>query len=549
MMTLSFASREGPRRFGFKVEILLASFAAWSLLGLVGVRTLAAELTPTVNPVELAGDHTSPAGSHLAKAQKALKAGDLRQAKTHLQLALRADPKSAEAHLMLGIVEFQSGDTAGAIQHYQRALRLEPDSFACRYNLALAYLREGKLQDGLRQLERAVVLDPRHAGAAYNLGLVLLDLGRPEEALKHLSLLRTLGPIRPDVAFNIIRADLATHRIDEARHEAEQAAEALGADPEWGAAIGRLFLDQGQPRVAAAYLAEALHLRPDREETRRQLAGAYLQSERAADALELIQNPTTPEDHYLRASAYYLLRRLPEADQELSRALEQGPREPRSLLLGARIRQQLGHHVSALELLREASELAPRWAEPHYSAGVSYYFLRRYSDARRSLNQSLQLDPRSVRSFFLYGVTLLNEGKNREGEEYLRRAIALEPENARFQLHLGSLLLRDNRPSEAQEAFEKAVQLKPDYALPHYQLGKLLARLNHPEAAVGELEKAVQYQPDLAQAYYQLARVYTMLGDTEKSTRSLATFNQLKKQEVDDEREFTEDVNKELELP
>jgi tetratricopeptide (TPR) repeat protein len=397
-------------------------------------------LTPALSR---ASHQAASVPSLLAQAQKALEARDLEQAKSYLHQALRADPKSAEAHLMLGAAEFQGGETDRAIESYRRGLELRPASFSGHYNLALAYLRKRDRAGGLRELRRAVALDARHADAVYNLGLVLLDSGQPEEALQRLHQARELGSNRPDVAFSLVRAELTVGQPDRARDEAAQAARTFGADPDWRAGVGRLFLEQGQPRDAVPHLQEALRLRPDWDEARRQLAAADLQAEQPAAVLDLIPNPTAAEDHFLRASADYLLRRLEEAKRESSRALELEPHQPRYLLLGARLRQRAGQHAAALELLREASLLAPRWAEPHYSAGVSYYFERRYAEARRSLDRALELDPRSARSLFLYAATLVNEGQNRQGEGYLRRAIALEPSSARFEYHLGALLVRD----------------------------------------------------------------------------------------------------------
>ena len=199
--------------------------------------------------------------------------------------------------------------------------------------------------------------------------------------------------------------------------------------------------------------------------------------------LETVSNPTAAEDFFLRASAFYVLHQPVEADDACREALRMTPREPRYTLLRAQIRQFVGQHQAALELLHQAIEEAPDWAEPYYSAGVSYYLERRYAEARQSLEQAIQRDPHSARSLFLCAATLVNDGKNREGEKYLRQAIALEPRNARFEYHLGVLLLRDNRSEEAPEAFKRALALDPAYGLPHYQLGKLLVKQNQPAAA------------------------------------------------------------------
>jgi superkiller protein 3 len=525
------------RVHGLGVDLLVAAFTL--LLG----ATIGIPASTQSNKSVMKSGGASET-SYLRKAQQALEAHNLAEAKTQLELALRANPKSAEALLMLGFVELQSGDTAQAIEHFECVLKLNPESFSGHYNLALAHLRQQDVAAGLHELERAVALNPQHAGAAYNLGLVLLEMGRPEEALTQLRRAKALGPEGTDVSVNIARAELALHHVEEAKREADIAAKTFGNDPRWQATMGQLFLDHGQPQQALGYLTEALRLQPSEIQIRRLLASAQLATGNAAAVLALIPAPESAQDHYLLAGAFYLLRQLPKADEESRLAFERDPHDSRSLVLQARIRQQLGQHDAALELLKKATELTPQWSEPCYSAAVSYYFERRYAEAQRSLDRALELDPKSVRALFLYAASLVNEGKNRQAVEFLRRAIGLEPDNARFYYHLGALRLRDDRWSEAREAFEKAAHLKPDYALPHYQLGKLLLRSNHPQGAVRELETAVRDQPDLAQAYYQLGRAYTLLGETRKSEQSLATFAKLKQQELDEEKQMMEEVQR-----
>jgi tetratricopeptide (TPR) repeat protein len=408
-------------------------------------------------------------------------------------------------------------------------------------------LRQRKTEEGTRELQRARQINPRHPDAAYNLGIVLLGQGKAEEAAALFRETRALGPNRPDVNFYVVYAELEQGHFEEASREAAEGAKIFGKDFQWRSGVGRLFLEHGQARIALPHLDGAFRLQPDSAEARRLLAAARIQLRDPTGALAALPTPLTAEDHYLRASALYLERRFHEADQESRLALKAEPQEPKYLLLEARIAQRAGEHQDALNLLTQAVAAAPEWSEPYYSQGVSYYLQRRYEDARRSLARAIELNPRSSRALFVYAATLVNQGKNREGEEYLHRALALEPSNARFHYHLGALLLRDNRPAEAQKAFEEAVRLNYDFAPPHYQLGKLLVRSNHPGAAAQELETAVHLQPDLAQAYYQLSRAYALLKENDKASRALASFNQLKKQQTDEDQEFLEGIRKEVE--
>jgi superkiller protein 3 len=507
---------------------------------------LVSALPGASNSVQL--ESGSAAQAHVVKGQHALEVKDLQAAKAQFELAVKANPKSVEARLGLGIAEFQDGNTIAAIRCFRSVLDLDPNSFQGHYHLALAYLRDQKLAEGCEELRRALAINPHDADAAYNLGVVLVELGEPEQGLNYLRQASSNGPKRPDLTFNLIRGELAHSQFEQARREADAGAEAFGGDPAWCAAVGQLFLEHAQLNEAIRHLQKAFQLSPQSDEIRRQLATAYLRATQPTSALLLLENAAAAEDHYLAASAYFYLHRLAEADRESARALEKEPGDPRYLLQRARIDQRMGRHLESLDLLQHASRAEPQWPEPYYSSGVAYYLLRRYRDARQSLDRALSLEPDSVRALFLYSACLANEGRNREGEDFLLQAIRNEPENARFYYHLGAIRLRDNRSAEAQQAFEKAIRLRPDYAPPHYQLGKLFVRSNQLQSASEELEKAVHYQPDLAQAFYHLGRVYARLGDKEKSQQALSTFQKFKKQEVSEENEFVEGVQTELQL-
>ncbi len=495
----------------------------------------------------------APADSYFASAQKALTAGDLPTAAEKLRQAVQADPKFAPAYLLLGLTEFRLGDMARAIENYKRALELQPRSFPGHYNLALAYLRDHRLEEGRAQLEQAVKLDPSQADAAYDLGIVLLELRQPVAALPHLIRARRLNPRRPDVAFNIVRAELEAGRVAEARTEAQAAAKRLSADFQWNAALGQLFLKNAQTRDAATYFRAASLVRPGDIEIRHQLGLAYLASGQASQVLDLIAEPKTADDHYLRGSAFYLDHRFPDADQESEQALALAPDNPQILVLRTRLLQRAGLQDAAVELAQKAMAQAPQWDEPYYLAGVSLYFIRRYAEAEQNLARAAELNPSSARTLFLEAVALVSQGKHAEAEQCFRRAIALDPNNARFRCHLGIFLMRQNEYPEAEESFRKAIELKPAYGLSHYELGVLLTHSERWKEAAEELSEAVTRDPTLGPAYYQLGRVYSRLGEAEKAKLMFAEFKKLSQQQENDDARAAdqardEDTRKETEF-
>jgi tetratricopeptide (TPR) repeat protein len=485
------------------------------------------------------------AGSYLASAQKALAAGDSATALARLNRAIEVDSKCADAYLLLGLTEFQRGETAKSIQHYKQALKLVPRSYSGHYDLALAYLQEKNLREARNELEQAVALDPKQANAAYDLGIVLLEMEQPASALPHLHRAHAINPDRPDVSFNIVRAELDAGSPAEARQAAQDEGSHLGSDFQWNAAIGQLFLKHAQPGDAALYFRAANLIRPGDEDVRYQLATAYLASRQPENVLDLIKEPKTADEHYLRGSAFYQAHRFADADEESDAALALAPENPKALVLRVRLLQRAGQQNAALEMAQKATVLAPYWDEPFYLAGISYYFIRHYTQARQSLARAFELNPSSATAVFMEALAWANEGKPQEAERYLQRAISLQSDNARFHCHLGILLLRENHYAKAEESFKKAIQLKPEYALSHYELGKLQASSKQWKEARQELEEAITLDPGLTSAYYQLARVYASLGEAEKSEHMLAEFKRLRQQETDDSVVADEDARKE----
>ena len=495
------------------------------------------------------GPGTQSALTHTSRASKYLASKDFGQARAELKSAIRIDPTYSEAYEMLGEVELESGNATGAISAFSQAVELQPKSFSSHYGLAMAFLRNKDVKEGLRELRAAVSLRPNDVNANYNLGVLLLDQNQPAEAIEHLRKAQTTSENRPDVAYNLVRAELAANRLEEAREEASKAAKSLESDSNWQAATGQLFLEHHLPGDAIPYLSRAHALQPDSTETQRRLAAAYLESNQPEPAIALIKEPREAGDYYLLAGANYLLREYEVAAKNAATAVRMDAGQPQYLLLAARIEQHLGQHDTALSLLQNAIRLAPKWADPYYSAGVSLYCQKRYAEARKYLKESLDLQPNSARAVFLYAVSLVSEENIQEGETYLRKAVELNPGNAHFRYYLGEILMRQNRLPDAEEVYRQAVRVDPKYAPLHYQLGKILLRSNHPDLAAQETEKAISLDPNLAEAYYQLMQAYNRLGEKEKSARTAAIFAKLKKEDISDKEKFYEGVKKELGLP
>lgn len=479
-------------------------------------------------------------------ARQALHSGDLQATRRFLDLALRENPNSFEAHLLLAQCEQQSGNTESAVAEFQVAAELKPDSFSAHYGLALALLRRGNRPGGEEELRRALEINPGSADANYNFGVLLLEEGKNAEALAILRLASQLGPNRPDLSFNLIRAAINSGQAALAREEIAKCEKRPFANFKWYLGIGSLLLDAGLLNDAIPLLAKAYRIQPASSEARVQLSRAYLASNQSAEVVLLLQAPQNAEESYLAASAYYQLAKYGEAEALSVECLNSQPRNPLYLLLRARIYQRRGDQKAALELLTRAAVLDPGLSEVFYSQAVSHYFLGEYQAVRASLDRAIALKPGVGRDLFLYGISLENENQNGDAVRYLKRAIELDSSNARYHFHLGATLLRMDEKEAARQELLKSIALQRDYAFPHYLLGKMMAHENDFAGARNELEIAVKCQPDLAAALYQLSRVYSALDERELAADTIARFKALREQQIQDDAVLKSEISSQL---
>jgi len=73
----------------------------------------------------------------------------------HIQETIKAEPKSANAHVILGSILMVQDLTDQAITEYSKAVELDPNNADAHYNLGTAYLKTGQTNLGQIELNRA----------------------------------------------------------------------------------------------------------------------------------------------------------------------------------------------------------------------------------------------------------------------------------------------------------------------------------------------------------------------------------------------------------
>ena len=150
-----------------------------------------------------------------------------------------------------------------ALAQYQMAIRTQPRFAQAHNNLGSLYLRMGRVPDALSAYGEAIRIDPDFAEAHYNVGTLYTRLGRTAEAL---AAYREAIRARPDFAFahNAVGGIYAQLPSVE---EAERAyREAIRSDPTYADAyvgLALLLANSGEMDRAAQTVGELLEKVPN----------------------------------------------------------------------------------------------------------------------------------------------------------------------------------------------------------------------------------------------------------------------------------------------
>lgn len=96
--------------------------------------------------------------------------GKLDEAKSSLSKAISLDPQYGTAYVQRGLIELKTGETASALQDFSEAISLKSDNAAAHYGMGAAYLKQNMLDDARKSLNTAISLNKNSAPAHIAMG-------------------------------------------------------------------------------------------------------------------------------------------------------------------------------------------------------------------------------------------------------------------------------------------------------------------------------------------------------------------------------------------
>ncbi len=385
-----------------------------------------------------------------------VKAGDRANAMARIEARLKVTPADPLPWLIKSELLRTAGDTAGTEAALRRVLEIVPESQPALVGLAQLYITTGRNAEALAELERAVQKEPENVGALTLIGMLQSEVGKYAEAraayekalkaqpksalvLNNLAYLlaekfgdlaggheiasraRLDNPQSAIIADTLGWIEQRRGNYTEALRLLTDAAEELGRNPEIQYHLGMAHYMMGHEAQAAAALRQALEAK-DKFEGR----------DVATTHLAILETPTEPATAETTAalekrradaprdlivlsrlaSAYSASGALEKSREVFEAALKVNPSSPDLLSRFSLFQiQKLGATNRALELARQARQLAPQDPVIAHSAGKAASLAGDHPYAFSLLQDSagrLPLDP-TVR--YDFGVAALAVGR------------------------------------------------------------------------------------------------------------------------------------------
>ena len=316
--------------------------------------------------------------------------------------------------------------------------------------------------------------------------------------------------------------------------------------------IGTMWLEDGSPLRAAAFLVKANELAPKNDQNRIRLTRCYLAIGRFADAskqaLKVLEQ--TPDN----GDAIIALTEAARSKEDIQAAEQHLEKYPKKddisfHLASANLFLNSGDLAAAEKALRPALTVNPNSSAAHMALGDLYLLKKDQKQAGEEFKKAAELAP--VRSMerlkyaafmsaagdtaetrristemttqapdYLPGWTLLaelafKEGKYDEALSLLENVFSREPQYIDGHRLESEVLLAKGDTKKATEVLERLDQTYPDTPLIKYELARAYLKKNNMNQAKVVLDQAISINPNYAEAILLLADINLRSGHGE----------------------------------
>lgn len=461
----------------------------------------------------------------------ALRQGDFKQARAHLEKMGDQSPQTPKYFTELAASRMGTGDEAGAIQALSKAAELDTSTSKPDVLLVLTHIKQKNYTAASAAVEKlakerpsdplihnlrgtisisqqdkaqarahftkAIEIKPSYFPAVSNLALLDMQDKNPKAARTRFEQLLKVAP--KEVRGWLSLAALEANQKNEAGY-LKSLEQAKIVDPKNIQAhflLTRFWLAKNDSGKALSSAREALEA-TGRNEFQELVGLAYLQQKDHASALAAFTrwaetSPNNPMTHFRVAQARVLGKDNSNALIALDKAIALRPdfaeaKSTKALLLG-----RMGRSTEALKLAQGLQSSYPKSAVGYLAEAEILFNEKQYIESGKRFAKASQLSGQGqplARAYQAYAMG----GQAAEGEKLLQQWVTQHPQDAAVRHQLALVQLNSNRQKEAAENYQFLVKANPKDYVALNNLAWLLGELKAPNA-LAVAEQAYKLNP------------------------------------------------------
>lgn len=418
----------------------------------------------------------------------------------------------ADAHRSLGMLQLGQGKSEAAEATFKRALQVAPQSVDAHLALAQFYWMAGRQDDAESTLLRAIELQPTHLAANRASAAFYISTARPLEAERFLKAV-VEHSTEPGAPLMLANYYAATGR----EKEALAILAPVAADGPIGVAATLRTADihytLGNKEAAHEAIDAVIKKHPQNTDALVSKARFLLIEGKPQEALERTQHairrdPRSAAAHYTQGLAFIELDDAIAASTAFTEVLKINPQAAGAQTRLAALHLVTGKPDATVSMAEAALRNAPDSREAHLLLVKGLLGNRNFPRAESEAQLLLTRHGTWAPAHTTKAMVQFHRRNFVDAEQGFRRAIQLDPEDAEALQGLISVLVHTNRSDEGRKLLNARLAERPKSPGVLVLIGNLEIAQGNFEAAERSLSRALEVDRDYLSAYAALGRLY-----------------------------------------
>jgi tetratricopeptide (TPR) repeat protein len=421
--------------------------------------------------------------------------------------ALKIDRNNPEAPLYLGAVYAEQKQYDKAVKFFESLVKNE--DYSTPY---LAYYYIGRVrmeQEGVgakkaaeAAFKKSLELKPNYVESVLVLGSLYVKMNQEDKALQfYKTFQREQGP-HPRVAEVLSQMYLEREQYDLAYEQLEVLEGNSDDSLNIKVRMALILIEQKKYNVAIEKLVEILKQVPESDKIQFYLAAIYEETEQKEKAVEYFSKIAPESTFFAEATVHstYLLKsekKIEEALKVAENAYLNRKDLPQMYAVYASLLDEKKAYKKASEVLKSGLEKFPDQVQLKFFMGTIQDRLGDKEQVIYQMKQVVEMDPNHVQGLNYLAFTYADSGKNlEEAEGLVRRALEIEPHDGYILDTLGWVLFKRGQFDESIRVLETAYKSQPNESVIAEHLGDVYSRSHFNDKAKKMYQKAAELGPD-----------------------------------------------------